>query len=204
MAKALADAKRPAEARELLEESYTTLRPSPFRRGGEQVQIGLGLAHLPIVASVAPDLFDDYFWRSLFVIGSNPDEPDMDYSLLTALTNGGADALLVAEYDAALAREMLEPFADQLRNVLAARRDFEGYSSASGIGLVVSAMSVLDPDAAVKLIDAFPTPPDLSAHRPANSARLLAAQAMLSTPQRRLEMILHRYWNVWLIDREDL
>jgi hypothetical protein len=120
-------------------------------------------ALLPVAERIDPALIPEFFWRTISFRTPQPGSEIRSDALL---------ALLLARYDDSVARSLVEPLADR---ALA--------SNETDLTPLMTALAILDPFRAVRLIEELPEPADLTFHRPKNEARLtLAAALVRGTP----------------------
>jgi hypothetical protein len=146
---------------------------------------------LPVAERVDPGLVDEYLWRSLAMRQPNP------WETLPRGRHAEADvqlAMMLARYDRAIARSLIESFA-------------QGGSQAAALlsnrGELYAAAAVIDPKWAVALVEALPDDPNLEQQRPKNSARLAIANVLGRAGDQRSRHLQQSFLHLWIPDIED-
>ncbi|HZW31241.1 MAG TPA: carboxypeptidase regulatory-like domain-containing protein [Isosphaeraceae bacterium] len=183
-------------AREVLESAYESLERSSrvSREKSNSVYEITSVAGvlLPVAERVNPGLVDEYLWRSLAMRQPNPWEteprgrhPEADVQL----------AMMLAWYDRAIARSLIEPFTTE-----------RGRAPAffSSRGELFAAAAVIDPRWAVALVEALPEDPDLKIQSTKNSARLAVATVLGRAGDQRFRKLQHSFLFLWVPDIEDV
>jgi RNA polymerase sigma factor (sigma-70 family) len=182
-------------AREVLENAYASLERSS---GAGQLKpsetyhlTSIAAALLPVAERVDAGLVDEYLWRSLALRAPKP------WETAPADRTAEADvqlAMMLARYDRAIARSLLEPLAlgsGPARAYVSMRGEL--HAAAAGI----------DPKWAVALVEALPDDPDLKLQRPKNAARLAVTTVLGRTGDRRFRKLESSFISLWLPDIED-
>jgi hypothetical protein len=126
---------------------------------------------------------DEYLWRVLAMRQPNREQADAQM------------AMMIARYDRAIARALVEPIASEAR---AARLSFW-----NSTGLYAAAAAI-DPKWAASLVEALPEDPDLKMQGAKNYARLVVAGLLGRTGERRFKKLQHSYLYLWIPDVEDI
>ena len=201
MALALARAK-PEQATELLRRAFGVLgdslnagkdqSPSPTDDGTRKTYFMRSLTPAPVVAAallptaeaIDPRLVPEFLWRTLSLRvpqpreeadGAPPDDSDV------------SAALLLARYDCAAARTLLEPFTARKSALLQYGRG----------RTLLAALAAVDPKWAVQVLDGLPAGPQKDGERPA-----LARALALDGDARWRDA--YRQIGLWFVDDEDL
>ena len=108
---------------------------------------------------------------------------------------GTALAVMLARYDRAVARALLDPLVgpDALASVRVGAR-----------GLPYAAAAAIDPGWAVGLVEALPDDAGLKAHEPKNAARLAVAKVLSRRGVDRWRYLTYQHLHLWVPDIEDI
>jgi Carboxypeptidase regulatory-like domain len=147
---------------------------------------------LPVAERIDPALVDEYLWRSLAMRQPEPWD--------TGPNDRGAYAdvmlaMVLARYDRAIARSLVEPLARGVGSAPA-------YSSTTE-GELPAAAAAIDPKWAVTLVEAMPDDSDLSIRSPKNAARLAVANVLGRAGEQRFRKLEKSFLNLWVPDIED-
>ena len=182
-------------AREVLESAYASLERSFRDRAAKPNSMydatSVAAVLLPVAERVDAGLVDALLWRALAMRQPKPWE--------TAFGDRTAEAdvllaMLLARYDRAIARSLLEPLA---LGIGPARPYF------SNRGDLYAAAAVIDPKWAVALVEALADDPDLTLPSSQNSARLAVATVLGRTGERRFRKLQSDFISLWVPDTED-
>jgi hypothetical protein len=183
-------------AREVLESAYESLE-----RSSQIIQPKLNsiyyfccvaAALLRVAERLDPGLVDEYLWRSLAMRRPNPWKGDLNGRM-----PGQADAplaLMVARYDRAIARSLVEPLA---------RGTGPAHAYFSNRGELHAAAAAIDPKWAVALVEAMADDPDIKIKHPKNSARLAVATVLGRAGEQRFRKLQSSFLLLWVRDTED-
>jgi hypothetical protein len=194
MALRLAEAGKDS-ARAVLESAYESLerssRVSREKSNSNYEITSVAGVLLPVAERVDPGLVDEYLWRSLAMRQPYPWEtqptgrhPEADVQL----------AMMLAWYDRAIARSLIEPFA---------RESGPALNFFSNRGELYAAAAVIDPKWAVALVEALPDDPNLKPQGTKNSARLAVATVLGRAGEQRFRNLQHSFLFLWVPDIED-
>ncbi len=183
-------------AREVLESAFESLERSAQSSQAEPTGIyniaPVAAVLLPVAERIDVKLVDEYVWRSLAMRPPNPGEPR---------PNGGsaqADlqlAMVLARYDRAIARSLIEPLAE---------KNGPDRAFFSSQGELYAAAAAIDPKWAVALVEALPDDPELKIQEPKNSARLAVATVLGRAGDARDRKLQYSYLHLWVPDVEDI
>ncbi len=146
---------------------------------------------LPVAERIDPGLVEEYLWRSLAMRQPNP------WETMPRGRHAEADvqlAMMLARYDRAIARSLIEPFAQGGRQAAV----YFSYR-----GELYAAAAVIDPKWAVALVEALPDDPDLKIQGPKNSARLAVANLLGRVGDQRSRNLQYSFLGLWVPDIED-
>ncbi len=146
---------------------------------------------LPVAERIDPGLVDEYLWRALAMRLPKTEEDDPGGQLAFADL---LRAMMVARYDRAIARSLIEPLARGSAPTPA-------YSSTRGE--LPAAVAAIDPKWAVALVEAMPDDPDLKVQSPKNSARLVVAGVLGRAGDQRFRQLQSSFHLIWIPDTED-
>jgi hypothetical protein len=161
MALAVADVDKP-QATAWLREAFDRLdqvADGSKARDASRDPAAVAAALLPVAERIDPALVPELFWRAVALHTPRAGSEIRSDAVL---------ALLLARYDPSVGRTLLEPLADRAIT-----------SSATDLVPLITALAILDPLRAVRLIEELPEPADLTFHRTRNEARLTLAGALL-------------------------
>jgi hypothetical protein len=182
-------------AREVLESAYETLdrscRAGPAKSNSRYYIAPMATVLLPVAERIDPGLVDECLWRALAMRQPKPWEDDSDLQLAYADVQR---AMLLARYDRAIARSLIEPLARRTGPIPA-------FTSARG-GLAAAAVAI-DPKWAVALVEEMPDDPDLKIQSPKNAARLAVAKVLGRTGDLRFKELQGSFHLLWEPDTED-
>jgi hypothetical protein len=183
----LADTNRAAATR-LMDEAYVALEGDPAaiqKYDGSQSAATRAAGLLPVAEKIDPRLVEGFFWRAMAMrlprrLKSGADhEYDHDVASFAAL---------VARYDPAVARDLIEPFAGRLRELAA-----EASSSSSRIAdWVFMALAVSDARWAYELVQSLPDAPVKAGLSPKQSAARLVAAWLGYSPRELWRVVYDR------------
>ena len=146
---------------------------------------------LPVAERIDPALVEEYLWRSLAMRQPNP------WETMPRGRHAEADvqlAMMLARYDRALARSLIEPFA---------RGGSQAAALSSYRGELYVAAAVIEPKWAVALVEALPEDPDGKLQGPKNSARLAVANMLGRVGEQRSRHLQQSFLHLWVPDIED-
>jgi hypothetical protein len=147
---------------------------------------------LPVAQRIDPGLVEEYLWRTLAMRLPQP------WETIPSGRHAEADvqlAMMLARYDRAIARSLVEPLA---------RADSRAAAYLSNRGELYVAAAAIDPKWAVALVEALPDDPDLKLQNPKNSARLAVANVLGRTGDERFRRFQHTFLHLWIPDIEDI
>ena len=147
---------------------------------------------VPVAERVDPGLVDEYLWRALAL------RPPKLWEINPSGRAAQADillAMMLARYDRAIARSLVEPLA---RGAGPASVYF------SNRGELYVAAAVIDPKWAVALVEALPDDPDVKIQSPKNSARLAVANVLGRAGDQRSRHLQQSFLHLWVPDIEDV
>jgi hypothetical protein len=148
-------------------------------------------ALLPIAERINPERVDEYLWRAMAM--RLPVLWDTQPANRAAYVDVQL-AIMLARYDRALARSLIEPLT----------RDTGGRAAFfSGRGELYAAAAVIDPNWAVSLVEAMADDTDLRANSRKNRARLAVAEILGRTGEIRWKKVQSEYLYLWVPDTED-
>jgi hypothetical protein len=189
---------RRSEALPLLRDAYAAMdkERDPLRNSSLN-----GLALMPVVASVAPEETDEFFWRAM------TNSSRMGYDMSNSHSMGERLATI------ALAALLAEPFAPEVSETLTASlrpevdalltRIRENQLGSDSEIPALAALLVFDPESCQELFKRWPPPIGKSPQVRADYARLHVALLIHSTPKSRTERIFQRHFLKWSFDKED-
>jgi hypothetical protein len=160
-----------------------------MERGGESQQGGfystcLEAAGLLMIAEqISPDCLERRFWQTLAMRPNRPSRGDPGDPRRSYEPAIGQLAIMLARYDRAVARTILEPVA------LRARALLDG-DEAWAAGPLFTAAALIDPSWAVELVNALPDDPPTAKLRPKDVARRTVARVLAHGGPRRWEFLL--------------
>jgi len=201
MARALAEHEKQVEARRELDLGLAGL--AELSAAGEiltnydRCAAGLGLAFLPVVELVAPDLVDETFWRALSWRRARG-RCDRGVSSPTAwlLQRDGTVALAAARHDRTAASHLLARFVPQIGELLA--------SSDEEASALAIAQASIDPNEARRWVDGAAANAKGEARNTRRSYLMSDILLFLvATPQERWDKQMQRNLGVWIVDTED-
>jgi hypothetical protein len=174
MARALAK-RDPARAEELLDEIYTAyakmVRRGEAKEGGFFGTCAQAAALMMIAEQIGPECLERCFWRTMAMRPNRPSRGDPGDPRSGYEPAIGQVAVMLARYDRAVARTVLEPAAIRARALL----DGDGEWAA---GLLFTAAALVDPSWAIELVNALPDDPTTARLRPKDVARRLVARVL--------------------------
>lgn len=190
MALALAETE-PALGRELLAEAWRVLESLP-RGSSRDVGELLRAPHvaatlLPAAEAIDPALVREHLCRALALRHPRPFVERPGYDLLVAKSDAQL-ALLVARYDRALARELLEPVVATVAARGLEERDVRDWRA------LFAAVALADPDWVAPVADRLGQ----------QDVRATAAEVLSRPPEGRWSFIEDEYLNLWVVGKEDL
>jgi hypothetical protein len=148
---------------------------------------------LPIAERLGPEHLEHCFWRVLALRSPRP---------LRGSRNGGYEtaaahlAFMLARYDRAAARIVLEPAARNLGELI------DPYSGAEA-DRVYAAAAVIDPHWAVALVESVPDRTWPGGYRPQDQARQTVARILAHAPAGRWDFVLEKIFYVRSDSRDD-
>jgi hypothetical protein len=194
MALSLAESGK-APAREVLESAFDAFEgPSQSSQGKPSSLFNIApiaAVLLPVAERIDPKLVDEYLWRSLAI--RQPSPLGQRFPGRAAQTDVQL-AIVLARFDRAIARLLIEPLA---------RRNGPDLLSFSTRGELHAAAAAIDPKWAVTLVEQLPDDPDLATNQPKNSARLAVANVLGLVGEPRLRKLQYGYLLLWAPDVED-
>jgi hypothetical protein len=174
MARALAK-RDPARAEELLEEIYTAhakmVRRGEAREGGFFSTCAQAAGLLMIAESIGPECLERCFWRTMAMRPNRPSRGDPGDPRSSYEPAIGQLAIMLAHYDRAVARSVLQPAAIRARALLDGDEEWAA-------GPMFSAAALIDPAWAVELVNALPDDPSTARLRPKDVARRIVARIL--------------------------
>jgi hypothetical protein len=183
-------------AKEVLESAYQTLERSSrvTRENSRSIYYPTSIAGalLSVAERVDPGLVDEFLWRSLAMRDVSPSEARRDGRAADADVQL---AMMLARYDRAIARWLVEPLAQG------------GGSFSGGYSIrreLLAAAAAIDANWAVGLVQALPDDPDLKIQSPKNSARLAVATVLGRGGDSRFRKLQGSFLHLWLPDVEDI
>jgi protocatechuate 3,4-dioxygenase beta subunit len=186
MARALAK-RDPVRAEKLLEEIDTAyakmLRDGKASQGGFFSICAQAAVLLMIAEEIGPECLERCFWRTLAMRPNRPSRGDPGDPRRGYEPAIGQLAIMLARYERAVARTVLEPVALRSRYLL------DG-DEAWAAGPLFSAAAVIDPDWAVELVNALPDDPSTARLRPKDVARRTVARVLAHGGARQWEFLL--------------
>ena len=196
MALGLSQSGKPS-AKEILEAAYESLegfsRASQAKSNSLFDLTSIAAVLLPVAELVDPELVDEYLWRCLALRKPNPWQADAS----GRIPGPGAVpmAMMLARYDRAIARSLIEPLTQETgpSGVYLSRR-----------GELHAAAAVIDPSWAVALVEALREDPDLKIQSPKNSARLAVATVLGRSGEQRFRKLQGAFLLLWVPDIEDV
>jgi protocatechuate 3,4-dioxygenase beta subunit len=174
----------------LLDEAYATLAAqsaSGRDRSCQEEECVQAAGLLPVVEKLAPERLSEFVWRALALRRARSSGPDLWHDSAPLLADS-ALALLLARYDRALARTLLEPAVGQLK------------LQSSGLGrdwssdVLPAALAVTDPEWAL----------ELSKSVLSERARWTIASVLGRSGEERWRFVMDKYLQLWTVGKEDL
>ncbi len=148
------------------------------------------IANLPIVRSVAPELFDEYLWRSVAVLLTQALEDRNREAILPA-------AIMLGLYDQDLGRALFEPRLKQRE------ASFWQHIDSDDMRTVAIGLQELKPDALASFIDRLAKLEKADAEMSTvNLVRSSVSGYLCRSPQRRFDYLADRL-DHWVIGDED-
>jgi beta-lactamase regulating signal transducer with metallopeptidase domain len=190
-----------ASAIRLLDEAFAVLEQAVA--SGTDDWDGLGMACtagaglLPIVEQVDARLIPEYLMRTLALRPPIPGPrgrdgiADIANSLLAAL---------ISRYDRAIARQILDGFAD---GAVRRRVGLDDWGSMFHGDRTIEAMALVDPARAVAMLDSLPATASLSTSALKNACRLAIAQILAQPEDERRRYVERNMLHLWRIDSEE-
>jgi hypothetical protein len=190
----------PARAEKLLEEIHTAW--AKLVRDGEASQGGFfstcvqAAGLLMIAEQIGPECLDRCFWRTLALRPNRPSRGDPGDPRRSYEPAIGQLAVMLARYDRAIARTILEPVAIRVRALL------DGDESWAA-GPLFSAAVLIDPSWAVQLVNDLPDDPAAARLRPKDVARRTVARVLAHGGPRQWEFLVQNILHVRGDSRDD-
>jgi hypothetical protein len=177
-------ASNPAAAAAVLDEAFDALeelvKSGRSSTGVYQSTCATAGTLLPLAERLGPEHLDRCFWRVLALRPPRPVRGSADGSYETAIAQL---AFLLARYDRAAARTVLEPAAGRMSQLA----DAWFVGEADG---VYAAAAVIDPMWAKELVEAIPDRTGPGGHRPQDQARQTVARVLARAPAGRWDFVL--------------
>ncbi len=147
-------------------------------------------ALVPVAERIDPQRVQETIWRAL-ALRRPRDERDRGQTLAVAVEDGYL-ALMLARYDRALARALLEPWAEPSVNIAWIDN-----------GLIAIAASAIDPRWGVALVERIPDSPDARGQSPKNEIRLRVTGFLARTGEQRWRHVQSNNLRFWVPDVVD-
>jgi hypothetical protein len=179
-------ADRKAKAATVLEEAFGVLEQAAAGKPPERSVYSaapVAAVLLPAAERIDPQGLAEWFWRALALRS--------DWAIRSDIPL----ALLLARYDRAVGRSLLEPLVGP-GGPVSLRRAPDGLRFVAG--------AAIEPRWGVALAEAVPDDPDLEPHSRKNRARLDLAQALARRGETRWRYLIHHHLYLWVPDIEDL